>query len=158
MTQAVDKPTGWSSSRFFWVVLAVITLWKIIVCVKLTLVLDEGYYYYWSLHPQLSYFDHPPLVGWLMTLSGMLLGNSVWTVRIWPLLGGILFTLLGRALGRAWAGQAAGNRAGVLLALAPLFAGNGFIMTPDAAFAVAWAAAIGCVWKALFQDTRKALW
>ncbi len=158
MTQKVDAPAGWSSSRFFWLVLAAITLWKVIACVKLTLVLDEGYYHYWSLHPQLSYFDHPPLTGWLMTLSGMLLGNSVWTVRIWPLLGGIIFTLLGRALGRSWAGPATGNRAGVLLSLAPLLAGNGLIMTPDTALAVAWAAAIGSVWKALFQDARKFLW
>ena len=158
MTREADKPAGWSSSRFFWFVLAAVTLWKIVACVKLTLVLDEGYYYYWSLHPQLGYYDHPPLVGWLMTLSGMALGNSVWTVRIWPLLCGVLFSLMGRALGRAWAGNAAGNRAGVLLSLAPLFAGNGLIMTPDTAFAAAWAAAIGCAWKALFGDARKFLW
>lgn len=30
---------------------------------------DEAYYYIWSLHPQLSYFDHPPMVSWLISLS-----------------------------------------------------------------------------------------
>lgn len=27
---------------------------------------DEAYYYIWSLHPQLSYFDHPGMVSWLI--------------------------------------------------------------------------------------------
>lgn len=27
---------------------------------------DEAYYYVWSLHPQLSYFDHPPMVSWFI--------------------------------------------------------------------------------------------
>jgi 4-amino-4-deoxy-L-arabinose transferase-like glycosyltransferase len=28
---------------------------------------DEAYYYIWSLHPQLSYFDHPPMVSWIIS-------------------------------------------------------------------------------------------
>lgn len=34
---------------------------------------DEAYYYVWSQHPQLSYFDHPAMVSWLISLSHMLL-------------------------------------------------------------------------------------
>ncbi len=30
---------------------------------------DEAYYYVWSLRPQLSYFDHPGMVSWLIYLS-----------------------------------------------------------------------------------------
>lgn len=33
---------------------------------------DETYYYIWSLHPQLSYFDHPPMVSWFISLSHIL--------------------------------------------------------------------------------------
>lgn len=33
------------------------------------LVADEAYYYVWSLRPQLSYFDHPAMVSWLIYLS-----------------------------------------------------------------------------------------
>jgi 4-amino-4-deoxy-L-arabinose transferase-like glycosyltransferase len=33
---------------------------------------DEAYYYIWSLHPQLSYFDHPPMVSWLIYLSHLI--------------------------------------------------------------------------------------
>lgn len=34
---------------------------------------DESYYYIWSLHPQLSYFDHPPMMSWLIAASHWLL-------------------------------------------------------------------------------------
>ncbi len=30
---------------------------------------DEAYYWVWSQHPQLSYFDHPPFVAWLFGLG-----------------------------------------------------------------------------------------
>ena len=30
---------------------------------------DEAYYWVWSHHPQLSYFDHPPFVAWLLWLG-----------------------------------------------------------------------------------------
>lgn len=30
---------------------------------------DEAYYYIWSRHPQLSYFDHPPMVSWFIYLA-----------------------------------------------------------------------------------------
>ena len=40
---------------------------------------DEAYYYIWSLHPQLSYFDHPPMVSWLIYLTHLVLppGHSL---------------------------------------------------------------------------------
>ncbi|MBC7743072.1 MAG: glycosyltransferase family 39 protein [Bdellovibrionaceae bacterium] len=30
---------------------------------------DEAYYYVWTQHPQLSYFDHPPMVSWFIFLG-----------------------------------------------------------------------------------------
>ena len=33
---------------------------------------DEAYYYIWSEHLQLSYFDHPPMVSWLIYLSHLI--------------------------------------------------------------------------------------
>jgi hypothetical protein len=33
---------------------------------------DEAYYWAWSLKPQLSYFDHPGLIAWVIALFGVL--------------------------------------------------------------------------------------
>ena len=144
--------------RWFWITLAVTALWKAIVIVKLDLCFDEGYYFYWSLFPQLSYFDHPPLTAWLMTLSGALFHDSVWTVRLWPFLGGILLAFLGRSLARRLFDAETGDRAGVFLLLAPAFLGNGFLMTPDAPFALCWAAAVWCACRAVGSPSRFSAW
>ncbi|MGZ3726082.1 MAG: glycosyltransferase family 39 protein, partial [Pseudobdellovibrio sp.] len=42
---------------------------------------DEAYYYIWSLHPQLSYFDHPPMVSWLI-LAGHLVFPAGYAVSL----------------------------------------------------------------------------
>jgi len=50
------------------------------VAVKLLLVVlvpvtgDEAYFYLWGENPALTFYDHPPLTGWLLTLSQGILG------------------------------------------------------------------------------------
>ena len=62
---------------------------------------DEAYYWIWGQHPQLSYFDHPPLHAWLMGLVSQILGWSPFSLRAltWLTLGGslwILWLIVGR--------------------------------------------------------------
>lgn len=150
--------SGAATARWFWVAFALISAWKIAAAATLTLCYDETYYHYWSLHPQLSYFDHPPLTAWLMTLSGVVFGNSVWTVRLWPLLLSTASVLIARATARDLFGADAGNRAGLLLALAPVFAGNGVVMTPDAVLVLFWTLSVFCAWRALSAASDFSPW
>jgi 4-amino-4-deoxy-L-arabinose transferase-like glycosyltransferase len=43
--------------------------------------MDETYYWMWGQHPALSYYDHPPMVGWTAGLAS-LLGWSTWSMRV----------------------------------------------------------------------------
>jgi len=52
--------------------------------------MDEAYYWLWGQHPDISYFDHPPLNAWLQGLSGAVLGWNVLAVRAM-----VALTLLG---------------------------------------------------------------
>ena len=45
--------------------------------------LDEPYYWLWGRHPALSYYDHPPLQGWIQWLSYSLFGRNTFALR-WP--------------------------------------------------------------------------
>jgi len=49
---------------------------------------DEAHYLLYALHPALSYFDHPPLVGWLHMPLVYTIGASELTARIPPILLG----------------------------------------------------------------------
>ena len=68
---------------FDWRVLRVVAL--VFLAVRLVLFvaarpfMDETYYWLWGQHPALSYFDHPPLVGWT---------EGLFSVLGWTTLGG----------------------------------------------------------------------
>lgn len=52
---------------------------KLFVSALIPLSQDETYYWIWSKYPQLSYFDHPAMVSWLMSLGHIFepLGHAV---------------------------------------------------------------------------------
>jgi hypothetical protein len=136
-----------SKTGGFWSVLALVTLWKFLAASKLGLIFDECYYWEWSLHPQASYYDHPPMTAWLIMAGHALFGQTPLAVRFGAILSGILLALAGRLLGRDLFGKEAGNRAGIFLLLAPIFAGNSFLMTPDTFLMPAWAFAVYFAWR-----------
>ncbi len=51
--------------RIFWVSLFV----KLVISYFLPLLPDEAYYWIWSHHLQLSYYDHPPMIAWLFAIG-----------------------------------------------------------------------------------------
>lgn len=144
--------------RAFLSVLSAVTLWKLIAGSLLGLIFDECYYWVWGLHPQACYFDHPPLTAWAIAAGRHLFGHSELSVRFWAVLSGVLLAVAGRLLGRDLFGPAAGNRAGILLALAPVFAGNAFLMTPDTLLVPAWALALLFAWKGSRREATMGWW
>ncbi len=101
---------------------------------------DEAYYYLYTLHPNWSYFDHPPLVA-LSTGFGVWLTGYVspFTIRLGALL---LFTaalyFLYRATARLFS-QQAGVLALTIAAIAPIFQiGFGILTLPDAPLMAFW--------------------
>lgn len=67
--------------RLFWYLLLaffIVNLWQ---SGFTELFNDEAYYWYFSLKPDWGYFDHPPMVAWLISL-GTALGKSELTLRL----------------------------------------------------------------------------
>jgi len=147
-----------NTSAWFWGLLALVTLWKVYAGGKLGLIFDECYYWEWFVHPQACYFDHPPLTAWMIGAGHALLGQTPLGVRFWAIMSGILLALAGRILGAGMFGPAAGNRAGILLLLAPIFAGNALLMTPDTLLMPAWAFAILFAWKGSREAASPGWW
>lgn len=42
---------------------------------------DEAYFYIWGKYPDLGHYDHPPLVGWLLTAMNAF-GAAIWWLRL----------------------------------------------------------------------------
>lgn len=66
-------------------------IFKILLAALLPLSADEAYYWVWSQNLQLSYFDHPGMIAWLLKLGQVL--ESVGLVR-WPIVVLGHFTVL----------------------------------------------------------------
>ncbi len=61
------------------------TLLHLLVAGRIALSVDEAHYALYGLKPDWSYFDHPPMVGWLQMLV-LLISESEWALRLWPAL------------------------------------------------------------------------
>ena len=122
-------------------------LWFAVLAVKLALagwlplVLDETYYWAWSHHLQLSYYDHPPAVAWLFWLGHPFesWGNAVrWPAVIvghatllvwWPMVKRVLDP----SQRRWWF---------ILVLLSPLVGPGTIIVVPDIPLLFSWSLAL----------------
>ncbi|MFC4362903.1 glycosyltransferase family 39 protein [Simiduia curdlanivorans] len=92
---------------------------------------DEAHYALYGQRPDWSYFDHPPMVGWLHWL-GLQFGQSEFFVRLPAMLLWPLILLQVWLLSRAWYGDTrVANIAVALLVFSPLVVVLGFGLVPD---------------------------
>jgi 4-amino-4-deoxy-L-arabinose transferase-like glycosyltransferase len=74
-----------------------LTVLRLIYIALIPLVPQEAYYWYYSLKPDLSYFDHPPMVAYSIWLGTHLFGDTVFGVKfmavIWSALTNIFLYL-----------------------------------------------------------------
>jgi 4-amino-4-deoxy-L-arabinose transferase-like glycosyltransferase len=63
-----------------------LTLFRLIATSHISLVPDEAYYWLWSKVPSAGYYDHPPMIAWWIWLSTAVAGNSIFAIRLLPIL------------------------------------------------------------------------
>ena len=60
------------------------TLLHLLVAGRFELSGDEAHYALYAYHLDWSYFDHPPLVGWLLAIV-LPFSDSEFALRLWPI-------------------------------------------------------------------------
>ncbi len=60
---------------------ALLLLLRGVMAAALPLSADEAYYWLWSQHPAWGYYDHPPMIAWLIRVGTLLLGDTPLGVR-----------------------------------------------------------------------------
>ena len=123
---------------------------------------DEAYYWVWSRDLSLGYFDHPPLIAWIMRLGSFLVEHLVPTslradapvlfaqlgLRLVPTFLAAVVTpwILARALEVAQKGPIRVSQM-LVLWTAPVFFFGPLMVTPDVPFFAAWALCLLCSLK-----------
>jgi 4-amino-4-deoxy-L-arabinose transferase-like glycosyltransferase/membrane-associated phospholipid phosphatase len=135
---------------WFWAVSYCAAFLRLALIGRIELSGDEVHYWTYTRYPSLSYFDHPPLIAWIIKLSTSIFGNNEFAVRLPAVL---LFFFTGYFLYRL-AKKLFGEKIAVLsiilLNIVPVFSFLGAVMmVPDSPLAFFWMAFVYLFWETM---------
>ncbi len=138
--------------RFTIVFLVVTSVLRLCLLPMKELAADEAYYWDWSRHLALGYYDQGPLIAYLIRLTTAVAGVNefgvrlgVWGVSCGTLLGAYVFTC-------RFASAKAGFLTVLFLALTPLFTAGSLIATYDPPLVFFWMLSLLALERALFAS------
>lgn len=140
-------PRNWlTDPRAILLLVAAATAW---MCAALPVFSQEAYYWTYAQHPDLSYFDHPPMVAWLIWLGTAVFGDGSFGVRFGTWLCGLGVTVLGARILREFGVGRAGQALWMVLSVAtPVLAMVHFLANPDPPLVFSWTLVMWAMWKA----------
>ncbi|HEA47480.1 MAG TPA: glycosyltransferase family 39 protein [bacterium] len=119
---------------------------------------DEAYYWCWSQNLSLSYYDHPPMVAYLIFFFTWLGENSEFFVRLSSVLVSFALTIFVYLLARdIFKSKGVGFFSALLLNIIPGFSIGGIIITPDIPLLFFWALAFYFLYQVVKKDNKN-LW
>lgn len=135
----------------------VLTLWRLYLSAGLQLHPDEAYYWLWSRHLDVGYFDHSPLVAYFIWFTTLLSKSELW-VR----LSGTIVTLIVSFLTWKLALQLFGSirvAAGsvMLFNVYPLTMLGLIVITPDIPVFLFWTLSVYIFWQ-IISSNKTWLW
>ena len=101
---------------------------------------DEAYYWLWSLRPAAGYFDHPPMVAWLIGVSRQILPGEVGVRLLFLASGGLAVAFAALTARELSDDPGVPLWAALLAAAAPLLTLTGSLALPDAPVEAGYAA------------------
>ena len=67
--------------RAFYVTLVLTLAFKFWLAIALPMTGDEAYFIHWGVYPDYGFYDHPPMVGWILALL-LKLSRAEWVLRL----------------------------------------------------------------------------
>ncbi|MDP3032786.1 MAG: glycosyltransferase family 39 protein [Rhodocyclaceae bacterium] len=151
-----------SVQRLFLAAVGLTLVFRLWLATAMPITGDEAYFIWWGQIPDWGFYDHPPLIGWL--LAGLLaVGDAEWWLRLPQVVQPVLLALALRwAWPRLWPTQAERRDwVALLVLLAPVNVWNVFVTTDTAL--VYCAVLSGLAWLFAVRDdalveTRSGAW
>ena len=144
--------------RFFFIALAGMTLFRGVCNVLFPLTGEEAYYWMWSRHLALCYFDHPPLIAWIIRLFTSVLGHSVFAVRLPALLSHTLTAItLFWCTWRITRDRVTASLAGGFFTVTLFFAATATIAIPDSYLFLFWSLTLWLTIEATREGSSETL-
>lgn len=138
-------------------VVALATFWRLYLSATLQLHPDEAYYWMWSRHLDISYFDHPPMVAYFIWLSTLLSQSELWVRLSGPLVMLLLSALMWRLALQLFASVPIACGSVMLFNVYPLTMLGMVVITPDIPVLLFWSLGVCLFWQVM-QRRQPWLW
>lgn len=130
---------------------------RLILMARIPLSAPEAYYWEWSKNLAWGYFDHPPMIAYLIKLFTLIGGDGEFYVRLGPLVLSILSTVVFYHLAKDMFGPKTALVACGIIQIIPFFATASIVSVPDAPLAFFWILTVYLVNRATILNHHR-LW
>jgi 4-amino-4-deoxy-L-arabinose transferase-like glycosyltransferase len=126
-------PDRWTQTQRAVAIIAVLTALRFVLASSLPLSFDESYFWLWSKHLAVSYYDHPPLIALAIRAGTLLFGDTEFGVRFVSLVLSVAASVaVWRSAAIICGSDAAGAKACCLFNATLMMATESMSATPDA--------------------------
>lgn len=130
-------------------IILLFTILRLILSLMMGLMPQDAYYYYYSTHLSLSYFDHPPMIAYMLKFFTLLLGKSVVTLHLADfIVTSLTLFIFYRFLQGILRGEDL-RKAFILIATTPLITVLSINSTPDVPLLFFWALSLLVIQRAI---------
>ena len=125
---------------------------RLLISLFMGLMPQDAYYYLYSEHLALSYFDHPPMVAYMLKLSSSIFGQSVLTVKLTDFVISLLSFFSFYYLATFFLSKRRALYAAIFYGSTLLLTIISINTTPDVPLIFFWTLALIVIYKAIFQN------
>ena len=134
-----------------------ILIFRLLYGATLGLVPDEAYYWDWSRSLSFGYFDHPPMIAWLISCSRSIFGDTMLGVRFTVIIFASTALAVSYLLTRQYVSRSSSRIFFIILSNSIILFGVGsFLATPDVPLICFWSLGLLFAYKALFESDNAA--
>ncbi|MFA7074080.1 MAG: glycosyltransferase family 39 protein, partial [Endomicrobiaceae bacterium] len=125
--------------KLFWVLTSVTTFIRLLIIGHIGITVDEAHYWVYSKFLDLSYYDHPPLIGYIVKLFTAIFGVNEFAVRFPSVIIFILTSWVFFLSAKKLFNEKTAFVGTVLLNILPVFSFLGAVVTiPDSPLSLFW--------------------
>lgn len=144
--------------KLFWFLTSFTTFIRLLVIGKVGITVDEAHYWVYSKFLDLSYYDHPPIIGYIIKAFTELFGVNTFAVRLPSVIIFVLTSWIFFIAARKLFSEKTAFTAVILLNILPVFSFLGAVITiPDSPLSLFWILSF-YLFIRLIETSQKKYW
>ncbi|MEJ8804505.1 ArnT family glycosyltransferase [Pontibacter sp. H249] len=145
-------------AEYLLVLFILVGIIRILIAQNMGLMPQDAYYFYYSEHPALSYYDHPPMIAYLLKSFTFLFGKSELVIKLANLTLTTLTLLVFYLLSRQFLNKLKASNTLILLGSTIMVTNLSVVSLPDVPLVFFWTLSLLLLYKALFVSKGYLYW